>query len=174
MTLRRPPLIVVEDEALIPAVRAELQAEGWIVQDGWPTSRAWRTGDQRVVCLGRVEEPADREAALVASVAAGTGILTVLPRDSPQMFLEDLRRVGPVECRSAARAPAPLTDLQVALLRALADGQSVADAARTVGLSVRSAYRALAAARTVLGVRKNREALIALARWDSQAGSETP
>jgi len=79
-------------------------------------------------------------------------------------FLDQLARVADVQ---ASAAPAPLTDEQRALLRLLADGRSIAEAAEAVGLSRRTAHRRLDAARRALGVETGTEAIL----HEGRAGS---
>lgn len=78
---------------------------------------------------------------------------------------EDLRRVGPVEVTSKPAPPMPgaeLDDDGRALLELLARGVTLNEAAATLHLSLRTANRRLAAARSTLGVATTIEAIAVL------------
>ena len=78
-------------------------------------------------------------------------------------LLADLGRLGPVRTGAPQDAPAAdvLVPQQRALLRRLAQGQSIAAAAQAEFLSLRTANRRIAEARAALGVRTTREAVLA-------------
>lgn len=120
--------------------------------------RATVTGSAEAVT---VLDAAMRGADLVVAVS--------LDPDARRRFLDELARVADVR-----RPESPALDPQaVALLELLADGATTAGAARRLHLSTRSAYRQLAAAREVLGVRTNAQALLAVraTRAGGPAGS---
>lgn len=171
MKSERPPLVVVDDPEMIAPLREELESRGWKLQNGWPAARAWRTGEQRLVCVGTVESPEEREAALAAVLVAGLGLLTVVPQENPASFLEDLARVDDVERRRRAAVSHPqLTVEQTELLRALAKGLGVGTVAKASYISRRTAYRELERARIALRVETNREAFAEVARWEASRG----
>ena len=93
----------------------------------------------------------DEEALLLAGVR-GCSIILHFARGVPppdEQFLEDLGRV--VDTAPPAD-PTPLDLTQLELLRRLAEGLTLVDAARDLGLSRRTAMRRLADARRRLGV----------------------
>ena len=73
-------------------------------------------------------------------------------------FLDTLRRVADVR---VAAAPALDPD-QRALLELLARGRTAGEAARQLGMSLRTAHRRLGAARLALGAASNAEAVARL------------
>ncbi len=159
-----PPLIVLDDQRALPALRAKLEREGWHVQAGWTLpSEPWDVTERRLVCSGRVEAQSDQQAALLAG-ARGTGLIVIAPSQEASLFIEDLQRLGRVERRGSQAAPGSLDAETLDLLSALADGRSVADAARDCLMSLRTAHRRLGSARTSLGVGSNSELLIEYAR----------
>jgi len=151
------PLIVLDDESALPALRVKLHASGWRTQEGFSLPAAdWDVTRLRVVCAGRVASPAELEAALLAAVR-GAGLIVLTPPEPPDEFLEDLARIGSVDRRGGG---AGLDSPEVAdLLRSLAAGKPVADAAADALVSLRTAHRRLAGARAALGVKTNRELL---------------
>lgn len=91
-------------------------------------------------------------------------IHAVAPRAVLDVLYDDLRRLTSVEVRSG---PAPADDLTAderAVLSLLAAGRSVAEAADTLHLSLRTAERRLAAARLKLGAATTLEAVTRLGR----------
>jgi DNA-binding NarL/FixJ family response regulator len=154
-TAREPRLIVASSAAALEACVARLERAGVAVR------RRWEAGD--VVCAGSVRTRADAEAALLAALR-GAGIVALLPEDPTlsASFFEDLRRLGPVDVAGEPDVD-PLERLapeQRRLLELLAEGLSVAAAARRLYVSRRTAVRRLASARAVLGVRSTAEAVV--------------
>lgn len=153
----RPPLIVLEDPSGLAGLRAKLERSGWRTQDGWSLPESdWDVRALGIVCCGRLVDAAALQDALLAG-ARGAGLIITTPPAPPDAFLEDLARIGAVE-RRAARGD-PFDAETVDLLRELAAGKSLAQAAADVLISLRTAHRRLAAARTALGVKTNRELL---------------
>jgi DNA-binding NarL/FixJ family response regulator len=152
-----PRLIVAPSAAALEACVSQLEQAAVAVH------RGWEPGD--VVCAGSVQTREEAEAALLAALG-GAGIVAALPED-PELaaaFFDDLRRVGPVEVVDEPKE-GPLERLdeeQRRLLDLLAQGYSVAAASRRVHVSRRTADRRLAAARAVLRVRSNAEAVVLL------------
>jgi DNA-binding NarL/FixJ family response regulator len=114
---------------------------------------------------------ADEKAALAALRLAIDGhdllIHAIADRPTLDRLYDDLRRLGPVEVRTASNpeGEAPLlTDDEVALLALLAGGLTLRDAATEQHLSLRTADRRLASARTKLHVSTTAEAVSAMAR----------
>jgi DNA-binding NarL/FixJ family response regulator len=163
-----PAPLIVGDQAEVEAESRRLRAAGWQVRAGWELpERPWDLTGMGMVCTGEVAD-ADGAAAAVLAAARGTGLLACLtaPPEVADRFLADLRRLGPIARPGAPeRRPAsPLTAEQRELLAQLAEGRSLAQAARLLHLSQRTAERRLAAARKALGARTTAEALLALGR----------
>ena len=155
--VERAPLIVLEDLGALAALRIKLERAGWRTQNGWSLPDGnWDLSGQRLVCVGAVADQPALEAALLAA-ARGAGLIVPMPPVPPDLFLEDLARIGTVE-RRAGRG-GPFDAETVDLIEALVAGRSVADAAQDALVSLRTAHRRLAAARSALGVRTNRELL---------------
>lgn len=142
----------------------------WSLHAGWrPPRHGFAVTDARVVCHGAVLD-ADDAAAAVLAAARGAGIVAAVgptPELAPRVF-EDLSRLGTVQTLAAIEpvddAPDTLLDREsYALLAALAQGQTLGVAARSLSISPRTADRRLAAARRRLGVTTTAEALARLA-----------
>jgi DNA-binding CsgD family transcriptional regulator len=151
------PLVVVEasERALARAVR-EVEQAGARVVEGW-------RHDGTVVCTGVVRDEADAAEALLAVVAgAGLVVHAQAERDVIDRLVDDLRRFGPVDHRTAEPAPGPgLTADERRLLDLLAEGRTLGDAAKELHLSRRTADRRLASARVKLDVATTAEAVVA-------------
>jgi DNA-binding NarL/FixJ family response regulator len=157
----RAPLVVVEGvDAAYEGARAELESEGWRIAFGWG-ARGYR-----VVCCGPVATDEDAAAAVLAAVE-GSGVLALARarRELIDRLLDDLRRLGAVEHRTADRAVGPpLDQTQRRLLELLAEGLPLGTAAQTLHISRRTADRRLAAIRAAYGVTTTAEALISARR----------
>ena len=163
MTMRERQLIVASSSAVMETCVERLERSGAAIRRGWEREPEAPPDPARLVCVGRVKTSRDAKAALLA-VLGGAGIVAVLPDDTAlsASFFEDLRRLGQVE---VAEEPGQtqldrLDEQQRRLLNLLAEGFSVAAAARRLYLSRRTADRRLAAARAALGVRSNAEAVV--------------
>ena len=154
----RPPLIVVEgSDDLVRAALADVRASGWKVDIGFSTPPPVSS---RGVRHGTVATTADASAALLV-VIAGSGIVIDARADPAVLdsLLEDLRHLGPVEHRRAL-APIPrVTEEGRQILRLLAAGMTLGEAAADLGLPRRTADRRLSEARRVLGVERTAEAV---------------
>jgi DNA-binding NarL/FixJ family response regulator len=113
---------------------------------------------------------ADERAAVAALRLALEGrdllIHAVAERPILDRLYDDLRRLGSVEVRTASTAeaePPVLADDEAALLELLADGRTLREAAAELHLSLRTADRRLASARTRLHVSTTAEAVLAVA-----------
>jgi DNA-binding CsgD family transcriptional regulator len=155
-----PPFVVVEAanpaaDAHVRRARETARASGWQPVAGWIVPRG------RVACHGVVATDADAVQALRAAVGgAGVIALAAAPRDTIDRLVDDLRRLGAVEHVTAdVPAPAAVDDDQRRLLRLLADGWTLGEAAAELGLARRTADRRLGAARRTLGVERTAEAL---------------
>jgi len=120
-------------------------------------------GSDRELELERVWRvaTADDAAAVLESVLAGEGgvVEFVSSAQVTADLIDDLRSIAVVDVIRDDGAGSRLDDTQRRLLVVLADGASMSDAADAVHLSVRSAWRRLAAARAILGVATNCEAI---------------
>ena len=158
----RPLVVVTGPGHLLDASVAELQVQGWSITCGWDVSNVPSQGIKaRIACIGRISTRRDAEAALLAALRWAAVISQVGNGDGwAAQFVEDLRRLGPVDIRSAeSESPATrLNEEQLALLRLLSHGFCASRAARHLHISPRTAQRRLAAARTVLGVRSTAQA----------------
>ena len=135
--------------------------EGAVVVSGWSPPPGGG-----VVCAGPIRDVVGARAALLAAMS-GAGLVATISadRDTIDQFLDDLRRLGPVDHVTSGRAPSVRLDReQRALLGLLAEGLSLGEAARELGLSRRTADRRLAAARRILGVQTTAEAIVASRR----------
>jgi DNA-binding NarL/FixJ family response regulator len=121
-----------------------------------------------------VDDAASAAAALrLALDGASLVIHAVAPRAVLDRLYEDLRRIGPVEVVTAARPPGPgdLLDKDAReLLRLLAQGLTLNDAADALHLSLRTANRRLADARRTLGVTTTLEAIATLSAGSTEPG----
>jgi DNA-binding NarL/FixJ family response regulator len=155
-----PPFVVIESEnpAAEGHVRRALErarAAGWQPVAGWLPPRG------RAACHGVISTDADAVLALRAAVGgAGIVALARTPRKTTDRLVDDLRRIGPVEHVTADVAPPVVADdEQRRLLRLLADGHTLGEAAAALGLARRTADRRLDAARRALGAERTAEAL---------------
>jgi DNA-binding NarL/FixJ family response regulator len=109
---------------------------------------------------GVVASEADAAAAVLAAIA-GYGLIVELRVDGVvrDRLLDDLRHAGPLEVRTVGATPPDLDDESLALLRAIAAGETLGDAADQLGISRRTADRRLATIRETLGVQRTVEAV---------------
>jgi DNA-binding CsgD family transcriptional regulator len=155
------PLIVVEGgDAPLADALADLGARGLRLVDGWSGPAAG------VVWEGVVADAADAASAVLAAVA-GAGVV-VDGRGSREILdrlCDDLRRLGPLDHRTADEPRAPrLTREQAELVALLAAGHTLGESARRLNLSRRTADRRLAETRALLGVETTAEAVVQLTR----------
>lgn len=168
MAVRRPsvsdpPSIVVVTGSVAAARRlvatrlAAARTAGWTVVRGW---QAPMTRD-RVVCTGTISTTDGARRALLAALA-GAGLVVSVRLDpiTVDRFLDDLRRLGPVESLAVDDIPPTLSLQQWALLAKLGEGLTLPEAAAELGLSSRTAERRVAAARRILGVSSTAEAIV--------------
>jgi hypothetical protein len=164
------PYIVFTQPVLRASIEADLRGRGWRVTAGFGLEGMdFDVHDARVLCAGVVADAEERQAALIAAVR-GAGLLILLSEPAivgDDEFVADLERLAisagapGVDWRHDGLTPTGLTQEMVALLRALGEGVTVAEAARSLHLSLRGAHRRLAAARTLLDVSTNQEAILA-------------
>ena len=168
------PRVVVEGPATAfdRAVR-EVAAAGWRPRAGFGGPFA---GNEDVR-IGPVDSEAAAEAALLAALAdKGLVVHATAGREVIDRLVDDLRRLGPVDHRSDDDGGPPALDpVALAILRQLAAGATLGQAAQRAGVSRRTADRRLAAARRLLGVTRTTEAMAAARRlgWLS-AGDDDP
>jgi DNA-binding NarL/FixJ family response regulator len=94
-------------------------------------------------------------------------IHAVAERSVLDRLYEDLRHVAPVTVRTAMRPPSvqdALTEEEAELLRHLAAGRTLGEAAGALHLSRRTAHRRLSVAKSKLGVQTTIEAVAFLAQ----------
>lgn len=158
--------LIVADAVLLPDAVAAARDAGLQPRPGFDLpDRPWDLSSSDLACCGEVRDADDASAALLCA-ARGAAVVVVVrdPALIGRMY-EDLRRLGTVEefvgSVPAQRTGPSLADDQVALLRLLAAGHSVPEAATRLYLSQRTAERRLAAARSELGVGTTAEALCA-------------
>lgn len=160
------PLVVVEasERALAQCVR-ELERHGHEVVAGWRQ-------DPGVVCVGEVAGAADAAEALLAAVAgAGLVIHARSGRTVTDRLVDDLRRFGPVDHRTAdPETGTELTADERGLLDGLAAGKTLGQAAAELHLSRRTADRRLASARKKLGAATTAEAVVDHTRTSHLSG----
>ena len=152
-------MIVVEGQPETYAgALAEVRSAGWRVIDGF-TAKGARA--QATIGTGTVGRAEDAAAALLL-VLEGGGIVVLAdgPPEVLDRLLGDLRHLGPVDHRRGAtpRIESPGDDA-IAILRILAEGRTLGDAAVTLGLSRRTADRRLADARRALDAERTVEAI---------------
>ncbi len=163
-------------------VLRRLARAGWHTREGFALPEAgWDVAGQQLVLFGRVS---DMDTAALAVLAAARGaavvVITDEQSDAGRAVAADLARIGPVT-RGSSTDPAPdtdagadrpdelpLSDEQRALLTRLAAGETIAAAAESEFLSLRTANRRIAEARKALGVRTTREAVLTFLRARQQ------
>lgn len=143
---------------------AELARHGWIPHDGFALpEEPWWLGQARLVAVGPVDSDDAAKAAVFCAVR-GVGLVVTLDDEAPWAvaFRGDLTRAtGGAPPDPSGPAALPLSTEQREVLDLLADGHSIAQAARMRFLSLRTANRRVAEARERLGVATNREAVVA-------------
>jgi DNA-binding NarL/FixJ family response regulator len=170
--MTRPPLIVVEASQHAFEVTLEgVARSGHPLVSGWSPGRASGAGPavargRAVVCTGTVRDDSDAAAALLAAVGgAGLVIHALGGRDLTDRLVDDLRRLGTVDHRTAEPSERPeLPADERELLELLADGRTLGEAAAHLHISRRTADRRLASARARLGVATTAEAVVARLR----------
>lgn len=171
------PRYVVDTTLDATAVLRRLARTGWTTREGFEIGeQPWDLTETRLTLFGRVSDSATARLALLAAVR-GAGVVAITDRTSDigQALLADLRRIGPVgtdpgtDLDEQPTSPTPgggpqLAPEQRALLDRLAAGETIAAAAASEFLSLRTANRRIAEARAAFGVRTTREAVLAYVR----------
>ncbi|MGH3735690.1 MAG: LuxR family transcriptional regulator [Micromonosporaceae bacterium] len=154
------------------SVLRRLARDGWKTREGFALpDPAWDVSDKQLLLFGRVPDLQTAELAVLAAVR-GAGVVVIADAESEpgRTLLADLARIGPVGTDAddvpteAGDDDLPLTEEQRALLARLAAGETIAAAATSEFLSLRTANRRIAQARAALGVRTTREAVLAYLR----------
>ena len=165
-----PPRQVLADPAELGPAARELTAAGWRVHRGFAVpDEPWDLAPARLVLSGAVNSEGEARAALVGAVR-GAGLLVSVDRTAPWAgtFLADLARLTEPDAPPPDREPDAAADLlsaeQRQILDLLAGGASIAQAARQLFWSLRTANRRVAAARDALGVSTTQEAVVAYSR----------
>ena len=159
------PYVLLPPGADLQALASELAGRGWTAHEGFALpEEPWWLGPARLLAVGSVRSEAAARAALDCAVR-GLGLVVDLDDDAAWAvaFRSDLDRATgtPPAVTSSA---APLSREQREVLDLLADGHSIAQAARLRFLSLRTANRRVREAREKLGVATNREAVVAYVR----------
>lgn len=156
-------LVVTSDAARAASVAQELRATGWRILHGWrpPLVVGWTLVQDRIVCLGEIRGRADAADAVVMA-ARGAGVLAIVRCDPATLALlvDDLRQLDEPELdlELTASTSTALDADQLGILRLVASGATVTEAAQALHLSRRTAARRLADARKRLGVATTVEA----------------
>jgi DNA-binding CsgD family transcriptional regulator len=170
-----PPRYVLGSASDASGVLRRLARAGWHTREGFAlTDSGWDVRAARLVLFGRITDVDTAELALLAA-ARGAGVVAIIDTgtDTGRALLADLARIGPVvtdpDADPATAGPhagggPQLAPEQRALLERLANGETIAAAAQSEFLSLRTANRRIAEAREVLGVRTTREAVLAYLR----------
>lgn len=152
------PFVVIEGSELdLRRALQEIVAAGWRLEPGFGPPHSHGP----VVRSGTIATAADAASALVAALA-GQGVVarSAAPRQVMDRFIDDLRRLGPVEHRPGRGQAEPDVEPQArAILGLLAEGQSLGEAAAILGISRRTADRRLARGRHALGAKRTTEAI---------------
>lgn len=165
------PRYLVTSYAAATRVLRKLARDGWTARQGFVvTDQHWDVSADKLVRHGRVTDPETARLALLAAArGAGVVIVTDPTTNLGQALHADLARIGPVALAPHTEpdphpGPDALAPEQRALLDRLAAGETIAAAATAEYLSLRTANRRIAQARTILGVRTTREAVLAYLR----------
>jgi len=125
-----PPIIVVHEETALRVARAEVEAEGWQVHEGFvpraasgtvgrpsggpvvPSTVSLGTDSPGTVLLGTIDDEDSASAALIGLVR-GHGVLALLAArdDVAARFLDDLLRFGRIDHRPETSSAAANVDL---------------------------------------------------------------
>ena len=150
-----------------PVAAAPELAPGRTVVPGPPAgTEAFDLGDLEAVWPVTVTGEDDCSAVLEAVMRGLSVVVRVdgLEPSTAARFTDELHRAAGRTGRTAGTVPAStapaLSDEQVALLRTLGEGKTLAAAAASLGLGVRTASRRLAEARRILGVETTAEAVV--------------
>ncbi|WP_026931633.1 hypothetical protein [Glycomyces tenuis] len=157
------PLHVVPTGSDADAIVRRCAAAGWKAHRGFALLEpAWDLAERRLVAHGPVADEHTASQAVLAA-ARGAGVVAVAGGRIALALAADLRRVGPLGLTPGKAEPDDGLELdmeQRALLNRLAAGSTIAAAAEAEFVSLRTANRRIAAARSALGVKTTREAVM--------------
>lgn len=167
-----PPHVVLPAGADLDAATRPLTAKGWLPRVGFTApAEPWDLGRPRHLAVGAIRSEADAAAALLVAVR-GAGVVVSVDEQQPWAsgFLADLGRIASAD-REHTSTMVELTDEQRRLFDLLGSGASIAEAARVLYLSLRTANRRIAEARASFGAKTTSEAVVAYIRMrDTEAG----
>lgn len=161
-----PPRVVLPPDGDLAGTARNLSGQGWRVHPGFNLpAEPWDVSGRRIVVAGPARSAEAAQAALLCAVR-GAGVVVTLDPRSPwaATFVADLARLRPADRSTELAEDVALSTEQRALLDLLAEGHSIAQAARRLYLSLRTANRRVAEARAILGVSSTREAVLAYVR----------
>ncbi|MEZ5171898.1 MAG: hypothetical protein R3A49_14330 [Acidimicrobiia bacterium] len=165
------PLIYVDD----PCGPDRLLEAGFRVVAGIDLpDRPFDVSDARVACVESVRDTGEGvRCVLAATRGASLAINVRLGAHDREALLDELAGIGHVIDGSAESTaqPSETRPSWAPLLDEMAAGDSVAGAARKVGVSRRTAYRLLEAARDALGVDTNTSAIVTHVRTEGARAS---
>jgi DNA-binding NarL/FixJ family response regulator len=164
------PLIVLPPDSDPTAAIRKARAAGWNPQRGLSVAdMPWDLSTARHLVIAEITS-ADQAASALLLAVRGAGLLVFLDREAPWAggFLADLERVS-APAPSVGGPPAiPLSQEQCELLDLLAAGASIAAAAASRYISLRTANRRIADARKALGAASTSEAVVAYSKLRDQ------
>ncbi|MFI5841239.1 helix-turn-helix transcriptional regulator [Catenuloplanes sp. NPDC051500] len=169
MSFPETPRYVLPSTTDATVVLRRLARDGWTTREGFALPEAgWDVTGNNLVLFGRVPD-VDTVQLVVLAAARGAGVVAIADAagEAGRALLGDLARLGPVR-RDTETPPVEETGTvdqlapeQRALLERLANGETIAAAAASEFMSLRTANRRIAEARKLLGVRTTREAVMA-------------
>lgn len=164
------PLIVLPPDGDPAAAIRKARAAGWRPQRGLSVADTpWDLAAARHLVVAEIGSAEQAAAALLLAVR-GAGLLVFVDREAPWAggFLADLERIGAPLPSLDEPAEMPLSKEQRDLLDLLAAGASIASAAASRYISLRTANRRIAEARKALGAASTSEAVVAYAKLRDQ------
>ncbi|GAB3658804.1 LuxR family transcriptional regulator [Glycomyces tarimensis] len=157
------PLHVVTSNGDADQLVRRCAAAGWKAHRGFALFEpAWDLAERRLLAHGTVADDHTASQAVLAA-ARGAGVIATATGPIALALAADLRRVGPLghtPGRPELDDGLDLDPEQRALLNRLAAGSTIAAAAEAEFVSLRTANRRIAAARSTLGVKTTREAVM--------------
>jgi DNA-binding CsgD family transcriptional regulator len=161
------PLVVLPPDGDPASALRKATADGWRPQRGLAVpDEPWDLAAHRHLAVAAVRTEAEAASALLLAVR-GAGLIVSVDGTAPWAagLLADLDRLdAPAPESAGTDAEMPLSQEQCDLLDLLAAGASIASAAASLYVSLRTANRRIAAARTALGAASTSEAVVAYSR----------
>ena len=156
----RPRFSLVAADELAEAFERARQQPGAQTNFRLPIA-PWWLGAEGITCVAAVNN--SNQFVAVEALARGANIIVSLP-DEPWAWpiVRDFDRLGQLDVGAVPRPAAStgLSEDQLSLLRMLASGRSIPQAATDLFMSVRTAERRVGAARRLLGVSTTAEAIL--------------